>query len=97
MAELGFFRQAATDPERIALLEDEKAFKALVESKKKGAAGEKERAEGRAEQQAIRELVRSLPGTLFKDRDKFTRGVMQSKVVRFGKPIKAAMPNPKIR
>ena len=35
-------------PERIALLEEERAFQSLAKSKKKGAAGEKEMAEGRA-------------------------------------------------
>jgi type I restriction enzyme M protein len=61
--------------ERVARLEEERAFKALAESKKKGAAGEKERREGRAEQEIIREMVRSLPGTLFKDREAFERTV----------------------
>ena len=49
-------------PERIARLEEEKGFQALAQSKKKGAAGAKEQAEGRALQEAIRELVRGLPG-----------------------------------
>jgi len=56
-------------PERIARLEDEKGFQALAQSKKKGAAGAKEQAEGRALQEAIRKLVRGLPSTLIKDRD----------------------------
>ncbi len=42
-------------PERIARLEEEKGFQALAQSKKKGAAGAKEQAEGRALQEAIRE------------------------------------------
>ncbi len=45
-------------PERIARLEDEKGFQTLAQSKKKGAAGAKEQAEGRAVQEAIRKLVR---------------------------------------
>ena len=60
-------------PERIARLEEEKGFQALAQSKKKGAAGAKEQAEGRALQEAIRKLVRALPGTLVKDRDEFER------------------------
>lgn len=60
-------------PERIARLEQEKAFQALAQSKKKGAAGAKERAEGIELQEAIRTLVRSLGGTLVKDRDEFER------------------------
>ncbi|GAB4182027.1 MAG: class I SAM-dependent DNA methyltransferase [Rhodocyclaceae bacterium] len=59
--------------ERIARLEDEKGFQALAQSKKKGAAGAKEQAEGRALQEAIRKLVCALPGTLVKDRDEFER------------------------
>jgi type I restriction enzyme M protein len=60
-------------PERIARLEEEKGFQGLAQSKKKGAAGAKEQAEGRALQEAIRKLLRGLPGTLVKDRDEFER------------------------
>jgi type I restriction enzyme M protein len=60
-------------PERIARLEEEKAFQALAQSKKKGAAGAREQAEGRALQDAIRTLVRALPGAVFKDRVEFER------------------------
>ena len=60
-------------PERIARLEEEKSFQALAQSKKKGAAGAKEAQEGIARQEAIRTLVRSLPGTLVSDRDQFER------------------------
>ncbi len=59
--------------ERIARLEDEKGFQSLAQSKKKGAAGAQEQAEGRALQEAIRKLVRALPGALVKDRDEFER------------------------
>ncbi len=58
-------------PERIARLEEEKGFQALAQSKKKGAAGTKEQAEGRVQQEAIRRFLRTLPGTLFKDRQEF--------------------------
>jgi type I restriction enzyme M protein len=61
--------QASAD--RIARLEEEKAFQAVAQSKKKGAAGAKEQAEGRALQEAVRKLVRALPGSLVKDRDEF--------------------------
>ncbi|MBL8862887.1 MAG: SAM-dependent DNA methyltransferase [Planctomycetes bacterium] len=60
-------------PERIARLEEEKGFQALAQSKKKGAAGAKEQEEGRSLQEAIRKLVRALPGTLVEDRDEFER------------------------
>lgn len=61
--------QASED--RIARLEEERAFQGLTQSKKKGEAAAKEQAEGRAYQEAIRNLLRSLPDTLFKDRTKF--------------------------
>ncbi len=60
-------------PERIARLEEERGFQALVQSRKKGAAGAKEEVEGRARQEAIRDLLRSLPGDLFDDREAFER------------------------
>ena len=63
-------------------------------SKKKGAAAAKEEAEGRAEQEAIRKLVRSLPATLFKDRDAFER-VLDSAAkkagVKLSAPVKKAI------
>ncbi len=58
-------------PERIARLERESGFQALARSKKRGAAGAKEEAQGRAEQDAIRKMLRSLPGTLYRDRPAF--------------------------
>lgn len=60
-------------PERIARLEDEKGFQGLAQSKKKGAAGAKEQAEGRALQESIRMLLQRLPSTLIKDREEFER------------------------
>jgi type I restriction enzyme M protein len=60
-------------PERIARLDDEKGFQGLAQSKKKGAAGAKEQAEGRALQEALRKLLHGLPDTLVKDRDEFER------------------------
>ncbi|RME96004.1 MAG: SAM-dependent DNA methyltransferase, partial [Alphaproteobacteria bacterium] len=62
-------------PERIARLEDEKGFQNLAKSKKKGAAGEKARAEGRRLQESIRALLRALPDTLFRDRQEFERAL----------------------
>jgi type I restriction enzyme M protein len=58
-------------PERIARLEDEKAFQSLAQSRKKGPAGAKEEAQGRLLQELIRRAVRSLRNTLFKDRAAF--------------------------
>jgi type I restriction enzyme M protein len=65
-------------PERIARLDEETAFKNLAVSKKKGAAKAKEEAEGRAEQDAIRAMLHTLPNTLFKDRDKFAKVLKQA-------------------
>jgi type I restriction enzyme M protein len=50
-----------------------KGFQALAQSKKKGAAGAREQAEGRALQEEIRNLLRALPNTLHKDRAVFER------------------------
>jgi type I restriction enzyme M protein len=60
-------------PERNARIEEEKAFQNLALSKKKGAAGAKEQAEGRAKQEAIRRFLSKLPQTLFKNREEFLR------------------------
>jgi type I restriction enzyme M protein len=59
--------------ERIALLEEERGFKALAESKRKGGAGAKERTEGEAKQEEIRKLLRSLPEATFRDREEFEK------------------------
>ncbi len=58
-------------PERIPRLEEERGFLALAQSKKKGAAGAKEQAAGREQQEAIRTLLQTLPATLYKDRGEF--------------------------
>ena len=58
-------------PERIQRLEEERGFLALAQSKKKGAAGAKEQAAGREQQDAIRALLGKLPATLYKDRSEF--------------------------
>jgi len=66
-------RNFQATPERISRLEDEKGFLSLAQSKKKGAAGAREQADGRALQDAIRKLLRCLPQTGVKDRDQFER------------------------
>ncbi len=59
-------------PERIARLREESGFQGLVKSKKKGAAGEREVAQGRALQEAIvAALGRIDPGRVFKSRRAF--------------------------
>jgi len=62
--------------ERIARLEEERGFQALAQSKKKGAAAAKEQEEGRAQQEAVRKVVHSLPTELFKDRKKFEQALV---------------------
>ncbi|MBN2391107.1 MAG: SAM-dependent DNA methyltransferase, partial [Anaerolineae bacterium] len=60
--------------ERIARLEDERAFQALAHSRKRDKAQrDAEETEGRTLQQAIRDALATLPGTLFKDRKAFER------------------------
>jgi type I restriction enzyme M protein len=74
--------------ERIVRLEEERGFQALALSKKKGAKGTREEAEGRALQEAIRRLVRELPDTPFKDRDDFMR-VLHSTAKKAGLKLSA--------
>jgi type I restriction enzyme M protein len=75
-------------PERIARLEDERAFQNLAQSKKKGEAAAKELAEGRAFQEAIRSLLRTLPSALFKDREEFL-GVLGAAAKKAGLKLPA--------
>ena len=70
-------------PERLARLEEEKGFQALAQSKKRGAAGAQEEAEGRALQDSTRRLFRALPPALFTDRDEF-EGVLDSAAKKAG-------------
>ena len=58
-------------PERIARLDDQRAFANLAVSRKKGAAGAKDEAAGRTQQAAIRALLGSLPDESFLDRALF--------------------------
>ena len=78
-------------PERIARLEEEKGFQALAQSKKKGAAGAKEQAEGRAAQAAIRKLLGTLPATVFKDRAEFEKVLKLQLAVPVRKAILSAL------
>jgi type I restriction enzyme M protein len=65
-------------PERLTRLEDESAFQNLAVSKKRDAwAKSVEEADGRALQQAIREMVATLPEALFQDRDAFLKAFHQ--------------------
>jgi type I restriction enzyme M protein len=74
--------------ERIARLEDEKGFRSLAQSRKKGAAGAKEQAEGQTQQEEIRKLVRALASTLVKDRAEFKR-MLASAMKKAGLKLRA--------
>ena len=58
-------------PERIARLGEQKGFQNLAKSRKRGDAGTREEAEGRARQQAILALLEGMPDTLYMDRTSF--------------------------
>ncbi len=77
-------------PERIARLAEERGFLSLAESKKKGAAAEKEKEEGRAEQGRIRALLATLPNELIKDRVEFERR-LQAAAARSGLELSGAV------
>ena len=57
--------------ERIARLDDQRAFANLAQSRKRGEAGERAKAEGRALQESIRTALRAMPDTLNKERGAF--------------------------
>ena len=58
-------------PERVARLEDERAFQGLAVSKKRGPGKEIEEAAGREQQAALRALVAGLPPERFTEREAF--------------------------
>lgn len=77
-------------PERIARLESERGFQTLSQSKKKGAGAAKEIEEGRKEQETIRRLLGSLPGTLYKDRSEL-EDILKSAAQKAGLKLSASM------
>ena len=63
-----------TSPERIARLKEEKAFQQLAISKKKDAAAAKaDEKEGRKQLEAILEMLKKMPTTLYKERASFKK------------------------
>ena len=81
-------------PERIARLEDQRAFVNLAVSRKKGAARAKDEAAGREKQAAIRALLQRLPDRLFLDRAVFEAELSrtaQRAGLKFTAPIKKAV------
>jgi type I restriction enzyme M protein len=82
-------------PERIARLDDERAFANLATSKKKQtAAREKEKVAGREQQDAIRRLLETLPSTRFAERAEFEKvfaGAARSAGMKLPAPVKKAI------
>ena len=76
-------------PERIARLEDERAFQNLAKSRKRGAARAKDEEAGREQQAAIRALLESLPDELHLDRAAFV-----AELDRAAKKAKLKLPAP---
>ena len=77
-------------PERIARLDDQRAFANLAVSRKKGDAKARDEAAGRKQQAAIRNLLRSLPDELFLDRTIFEAELSQAarkEKIKLGVPI----------
>ena len=80
--------------ERIARLDDQRAFVNLARSRKRGAARDKDEAAGREKQAAIRALLRSLPDRLFLDRAVFESELSraaQTAGLKLTAPIKKAV------
>ena len=81
-------------PERIARLDDQRAFANLAVSRKKGDAKAKDEAAGRKQQSAIRALLRSLPDELFLDRALFEAELAQAarrEELKLAAPVRKAI------
>jgi len=82
-------------PERLARLEQETAFQNLAVSKKKEArAKAAEEAEGRKLQAAIRQALATLPKTVCKERETFTRvfdDALKTAGLKLGTPVRKAI------
>jgi type I restriction enzyme M protein len=80
--------------ERIARLDEERAFKNLALSRKKGPAKAGEEEAGRAQQAEIRKLLESLPGKLYLDREELEAvlaGAARKADLKLAAPIKKAI------
>ena len=81
-------------PERIARLDDERAFANLAVSRKRGEAGARDEEAGRKQQAAIRALLGSLPDELFLDRavfdDELSRAARDAEL-KLAAPIRKAI------
>ncbi|WP_423928906.1 type I restriction-modification system subunit M [Candidatus Palauibacter sp.] len=79
--------------ERIARLDGQTAFANLARSRKRGEAGEREKAEGEALQASIRTALGTMPSTLYKDRDTFGAeldAVMERAEIKLRIPVRKA-------
>ena len=74
--------------ERVERLKQDKKFQGLAASRKRGEAGEKARADGRAMQFAILGLVRSLPDMVVKDKQEF-EGMLANTAKQIGIKLSA--------
>ena len=81
-------------PERIARLDDQRAFANLAVSRKKGDVKAKDEEAGRKQQAAIRALLRSLPDELFLDRALFEAELAQAarrEELKLAAPVRKAI------
>ncbi|MDL1968193.1 MAG: type I restriction-modification system subunit M [Deltaproteobacteria bacterium] len=80
-----------TSEERIALLENEKAFQNLSRPKKKGKTGLKQKEEGEKLQQDILAMINNMDGSvIYKNRDKFEE-VLKEHCRKYGLSLPAPM------
>ncbi|MEQ9497934.1 MAG: class I SAM-dependent DNA methyltransferase [Deltaproteobacteria bacterium] len=84
-------------PERIARLEDERAWQNLAKSKKKGEAGKQAIEAGRAQQEAVRGVLASMDGErVYKSRPEFVKALksaMKAANVELAAPVRKAVLN----
>ena len=81
-------------PERIARLDDQRAFANLAVSRKRGDAKARAEKAGREQQAAIRSMLQSLPGNLFLDRAEFDGELSRAAAevdVKLAAPIRKAI------
>ena len=84
--------QASDD--RIATLDDQRAFANLAKSHLRGAAGERAKARGRALQDSIRTALRLMPDALHKDRETFVTtlsAIVKKADIKLRAPIRRAI------
>ena len=80
--------------ERIARLDEQRAFANLAKSRKRGEAGEREEAKGRALQASIKAALGTLPDTLYKDRETFAAdldGAMEGAGIKLRVPLRKSI------